>query len=78
MGLIATTKVVTRADMPGKPHLIQPGNREWVTTIKCMNSSGWMVLSCILFKGKRNIKGWFKEYGLPPDWRIKIEWLDYG
>jgi hypothetical protein len=31
MGLIATTKVVTRANMPGKPHLIQPGNREWTT-----------------------------------------------
>jgi hypothetical protein len=40
MGLIANTKVVTRASMPGKPHLIQPGNREWVTTIECMNSSG--------------------------------------
>jgi hypothetical protein len=37
-----------------------------------MNLSGWMVLSCILFKGKRYIKGWFKEYGLPPNWRIKI------
>jgi hypothetical protein len=28
MGLIATTKVVTRANMPRKPHLIQPGNQE--------------------------------------------------
>lgn len=35
MGLIATTKVVTRANMPGKPHLIQPGNRECLTTIEC-------------------------------------------
>jgi hypothetical protein len=26
MGLIATTKVVIRAIMPRKPHLIQPGN----------------------------------------------------
>ena len=34
MGLIATTKVVTRSNMPGKPYLIQPGNREWVTTIE--------------------------------------------
>jgi hypothetical protein len=57
MGLISTTKVVTRASMPGKPHLIQPGNREWVTTIECMNSSGWMVPSCIIFKGKRLIEG---------------------
>jgi hypothetical protein len=40
MGLIATTKVVTRANMPRKPHLIQPGNREWVTTIECVNTTG--------------------------------------
>jgi hypothetical protein len=72
MGLIATTKVVTRADMPGKPHLIQPGNREWVTTIECMNSSGWMVPSCIIFKGKRHIEGWFEEYGIQPNWRIEL------
>jgi hypothetical protein len=72
MGLIATTKVVTRASMPGKPHLIQPGNREWVTTIECMNSSGWMVPSCIIFKGKRLIEGWFEEYGIPVDWRIEL------
>jgi hypothetical protein len=25
MGLIATTKVVTRSNMPGRPYLIQPG-----------------------------------------------------
>jgi hypothetical protein len=72
MGLIATTKVVTRASMPGKPHLIQPGNREWVTTIECMNSSGWMVPSCIIFKGKRFIEGWFEEYGIPTDLRIEL------
>ncbi|CEL02456.1 hypothetical protein ASPCAL03626 [Aspergillus calidoustus] len=63
MGLIATTKVVTRASMPGKPHLIQPGNREWVTTIECMNSSGWIVPSCIIFKGKRFIKATRKVGG---------------
>jgi len=28
MGLIATVKVVTRAEMTGKPFLIQLGNRE--------------------------------------------------
>jgi len=28
MGLIATTKVVTQSNMPGRPHLIQPGQRE--------------------------------------------------
>ena len=40
MGLIATAKVVTRAEMIGKPLLIQPGHREWVTSIECINSNG--------------------------------------
>jgi hypothetical protein len=52
MGLITTTKVVTRAEIPGKPWLIRPGNREWVTTIECVNSMGWSVPSTITFKGK--------------------------
>ena len=61
MGLIATIKVVTRAEMPGKPWLIQPGTREWVTTIKYVNSMGWSVPSTIIFKGKVYIEGWFDE-----------------
>jgi hypothetical protein len=72
MGLIATTKVVTRANMPGKPHLIQPGNREWVTTIECVNSMGWGIPSTIIFKGKVYIEGWFDEILLPGDWRIEM------
>ncbi|KKA22460.1 Transposase [Rasamsonia emersonii CBS 393.64] len=72
MGVIATTKVVSRSNMPGKPHLIQPGNREWVTTIECINSSGWSLPSCIIFKGKVHIEGWFDEGLLPSDWRIEI------
>lgn len=72
MGLIATTKVVTRSNIPGKPHLIQPGNREWVTTIKYINSSGWSVPTCIIFKGKVHIEGWYAENRLPSDWIIQV------
>jgi predicted HTH domain antitoxin len=72
IGLIATTKVVTRANMPGKPHLIQPGNREWVTTIECVNTTGWVLPSCIIFKGKVHIEGWYQDHTLPPDWRIEV------
>jgi hypothetical protein len=59
MGLIATTKVIIRANMPGKPHLIQPGNQQWVIMIKCVNTTGWVLPSCIIFKGKVHIKGWY-------------------
>jgi len=37
MGLIANKKVVTRADMYGRRQVIQPGNREWATSIGCVN-----------------------------------------
>lgn len=47
--------------MPGRPLLIQPGSREWVTTIECINTRGWSVLTCIIFKGKAYIKGWYAE-----------------
>ena len=40
MGLMATAKVVTRAEMTGQAFLVQPGNREWVTSIEFINSTG--------------------------------------
>ena len=40
MGLVATAKVVTRAEMVGNPFLVQPGNQEWATSIESINSSG--------------------------------------
>ena len=46
MGLTATAKVVTRAEIYGKRQVIQPGNREWVTSIECINSTGWVLPPC--------------------------------
>jgi hypothetical protein len=37
MGLIATTRVITRAEITGRPKLLQPGQREWVIVIECIN-----------------------------------------
>ena len=72
MGLVATAKVVSRAEMVGKPFLIQPGNWEWVTSIECVNSSGWALPPCIIFKGKVHIEGWYQDEALPHDWRIEV------
>lgn len=72
MGLIASTRVVSRAEMPGKPWPIMPGNREWVTTIECINSAGWSVPTTIIFKGKRYIEGWFEGFTAPPAWRVEV------
>ena len=59
MGLVATAKVVIRAEMLSWPFLIQLGNREWVTSIECINSTSWVLPPCIIFKGKVYIKGWY-------------------
>ncbi|BDD61273.1 hypothetical protein MAP00_009287 [Monascus purpureus] len=72
MGLVATAEVVTRAEMVGKPFLVQPGNQEWVTTIECINSSGWVLPPCIIFKGKTHVQGWYEDEDLPHDWRIEV------
>ena len=72
MGLVATTRVVIRADYYGKAPLVQPGNREWVTSIECINSTGWALPPCIIFRGRVHIEGWYQDQKLPPDWRIEI------
>jgi hypothetical protein len=65
MGMILTAKVITRAEILGKLQLLQPGNNEWVTAIKCISTTGFIVPPSIIFKGKRHIQGWYKEQGLP-------------
>lgn len=72
MGLIATAKVVTRAETAGRPALLQPGNREWVTAIECVNAMGWALPPCIVFKGKSHIQAWYEDNALPSDWRIEL------
>ena len=72
MGLIATSKVVTRAGMYGWHQVIQPGNQEWVTSIECINSIGWVLPPCIIFKGSVHIEGWYQDSKLPHNWRIEV------
>ncbi len=43
IGQITPGIVVTRADRRGRVKGIQPGNREWATTIICVNSEGWDI-----------------------------------
>lgn len=70
MGLIATAKVITRKEYYGRRSLLQPRNHAQVTTIECINASGWALPLCIIFKGKVLIESWFD--GLPEDWRLDI------
>ena len=71
MGLIATAKVVTRADYHGQRAILQPGNQEWVISIECVNSIGFVLPPCIIFKSSKYQQyAWFDD--LPNDWRIEI------
>jgi hypothetical protein len=72
ISLITATKVVTRYNMPGKPYLLQPSNREWVTTIECINAKGWSIPTCMIFKGNVRIKRWYQDYALSSNCRIEI------
>jgi len=56
MGLIATAKIVTRAETSGCPPLLQPGNWEWVTVIELVNLVEWALLPYIIFKEKAQLQ----------------------
>ncbi|EED13461.1 conserved hypothetical protein [Talaromyces stipitatus ATCC 10500] len=71
MGLCATAKVITGSDRYARPKLLQPGDREWVTAIEAVNSTGWALPSYIIFKAKKYMRlGWFED--LPANWIINI------
>jgi hypothetical protein len=60
MVIIATSKVITTSDTMGKPSFLQPGNREWVTSIEAVNAMGWALPPMILFKGSTYGGSWFQ------------------
>jgi hypothetical protein len=70
MGVAATSKVVTSSDTVGRATVVQPGNREWVTTIECINASGWCLPPFVILAGKLHQASWYQ--GLPPDWTIAV------
>ena len=72
MGLIGTTCVVTSSDRRGRPVTLQPGDREWVTSIECVNSSGWALPPMLIFAGKVHISTWYQNTEIPRDWMIAL------
>lgn len=69
MGVANTSKVVTRREYYGWRKVLQPGNREWVTAIKCINQDE-VLPPTIIFKGKSFMEHWF--YTTPSDWRFEV------
>jgi hypothetical protein len=70
MGIIATARVIMMSENIGKPVILQPGNREWITTIEAVNAIGWALLPMILLKAKTYQGSWFEDPLIPRDWRL--------
>ena len=70
MGVASTSKVVTSSDRVGRAVVVQLGNREWVTAIKCVNASGQSLPPFIILAGKTHQSSWY--YNLPLDWTIVV------
>jgi hypothetical protein len=70
MGVALTSKVVTSADTVGRATVVQPGNREWVTAIECINASGWRLPPFVILAGKLHQASWYKD--LPRHWVISL------
>lgn len=65
-------RALLQSDCTGKPFLVQPGNREWVTSIECINAAGWALPPFPILKGKAHIEAWYGGGKLPPDWRLHV------
>jgi hypothetical protein len=72
MGVISSTMVVTRADRRGKPKMNQPGNREWVTVIQGVNSTGWAIPPFLVVAGQNHLANWYQDREIPKDWVITL------
>jgi hypothetical protein len=71
MGVIAIVKVVSGREKSGRAVAVQPGNREWVTAIESINSTGDGPPPVIILEGKVHISTWYSS-DLPRDWVITL------
>ena len=72
IGVIATIRVVTRTNRAGQPRIIQPGNREWVTIIKCINAMGGAIPPLVIFKAVIHQATWYKDNIIPHNQLIGV------
>jgi hypothetical protein len=70
MVIAGTSKVVTSSHTVGRAIDIQPGNRDWVTTIECVNASGWIIPPVVILSGKLHQASWYRD--LPDGWVIAV------
>ncbi|KAI8690555.1 HTH CENPB-type domain-containing protein [Fusarium sp. Ph1] len=79
IGLIQSGMVVTGSERRGRPKLVQPGDREWVTVIQAINAEGQAIQPFIVVTGQYHLANWYQESNLPGDWAIATSengWTD--
>jgi len=79
IGVICSSIVVTGANQEGRRKILQPGNREWATAIKCISGNGFVVPPYLILQGKHHLASWYTKSGIPNTWRIKTSpnsWTD--
>lgn len=85
MGQAAVAKIIAKLE-ESRRFKTQPGNRELVTIIECINCLGWAIPPLIVFKGKHHLSGWFEQNLVEgcrlaysqrgwTDTELAIEWL---
>ena len=65
-----TSYVITATGRSERPRTVIQGNREWITIIECMGSSGCSIPPLIILKGKEQQAIWYQESNLPHGWQI--------
>jgi hypothetical protein len=58
MGIIMAGMVVTGSERQGRPKLVQPGNREWITVIQAINAEGQSIVPFIISAGQYHLANW--------------------
>lgn len=61
MGVIAKVRVVVSRGTK-HPYITQLGGREWVSLIECICSNGQVLSPWVIFKAKKQLKAWFKDF----------------
>jgi hypothetical protein len=83
MGFIGKVKVII-SKYKKKVYIVQPGNQEWVSLIKCISLDGRRTQPWVIFKAKQHQERWFSA--LPSVYiatslnrwtnnEISLEWL---
>ena len=71
IGVIRPSMIVTYKDREGRRKAIQPGNREWATTVIYISGLGDILPPFLILQGKVHLSTWYTETGLPSNWVIK-------